>query len=79
MEVRARRRCEELRASGDPNADYEETLRDQKQRDEADSQREIAPLRAADDAITVDSSQLSLDQVIGSMRGAIADRYPDAL
>lgn len=62
-EVRARRRHTELVARGGSSS-YEEVLADQIQRDQADSQRAIAPLKPAPDAIVVDTSDLSLDEVV---------------
>lgn len=61
-EIRARRRCEQLREKGDV-AKYEETLTMILQRDRNDSEREIAPLCKADDAILIDTSFLSIQHV----------------
>ena len=55
-EVRARRRWEELSRRG-VSADYERTLAEVVQRDRQDSERPVAPLKAAPDAVTVDSSE----------------------
>jgi cytidylate kinase len=62
-EARARRRFLELQAKGQP-AVFEEILLDQQRRDEADRTRAVAPLRPAADAVELDSSDLSLDQVV---------------
>jgi cytidylate kinase len=62
-EARARRRFLELQAKGQSPA-FEEVLADQRRRDEADSTRAVAPLRPAEDAITLDSSDLTLDEVV---------------
>lgn len=62
-EVRARRRHEELLARGTPSS-YEQTLAEVIARDEADSKRAVAPLRAADDAVLVDTSSLAIEQVV---------------
>ncbi len=59
---RARRRWEEDKAQG-RNSSYEETLKQVMERDRIDSTRDISPLKAADDALVLDSDQLSLDQV----------------
>ena len=53
-EVRARRRFLELQAKGDPAA-FEAVLADQRKRDRDDSSRDVAPLRAAADAVIVDT------------------------
>lgn len=62
-EARARRRFLELQAKGQA-AVFEEVLADQRRRDEADSTRAVAPLRPAEDAAELDSSGLTLDQVV---------------
>lgn len=62
-EVRARRRFLELQAKGDPQP-FEAVLADQRQRDRNDSQRDVAPLRAADDAQVVDTAGMSLEEVV---------------
>jgi cytidylate kinase len=61
-EERARRRYEEILVRGG-EADYEEILQKVRERDRIDSTRAVAPLRAADDAVVVDSDQLSADEV----------------
>jgi len=60
-EVRAQRRYDELMRKGTP-APYEEVLENVLQRDYADSHRKISPLRKADDAITLDNSEMTIEQ-----------------
>lgn len=43
---------------------YEEIAQDIKERDERDMNREIAPLKQAEDAILVDSSEMTIDEVV---------------
>lgn len=62
-QVRAKRRCEELRAKGEA-CDPEEIKRDIEERDYRDMHREVSPLRQAEDAVLVDTSQLSVEEVI---------------
>lgn len=64
-EVRAQRRYQEMLAK-DPNLAQtpSQVLFDLMQRDELDSTREISPLRAAEDAILVDTSDWTIDQVV---------------
>lgn len=62
-EVRAKRRFDELQQKGDPSA-YEEVLADVIRRDEQDMNRKVDPLRPAEDAQIVDSSDLTFDQVV---------------
>lgn len=63
---RAQRRFSEDRAQ-DPNADFAETFADMTERDRRDSTRADSPLKCADDAIEVDSSRLSIDEVFQKM------------
>ena len=72
-EVRARRRHAELQAKGQP-APIAEGLADQQKRDLDDSQRAVAPLRAAADALLVDTSELSLDGVVDALADAVRAR-----
>jgi cytidylate kinase len=71
--TRARRRTLELAAAGRP-ATLEEVLAEMKVRDERDSQRALAPLRRAEDAIEIDSSELTPDQVIDHMASIVRAR-----
>lgn len=63
-EERARRRFEQNKENGITSMTYEEILENVKQRDFNDSNREISPLRKADDAILVDSTNMSIDEVV---------------
>jgi cytidylate kinase len=62
VEVRARRRYEELRGRGEP-ADYDTILQAMQKRDQIDSQRQVAPLRPAEDAQILCSDGLDIEQV----------------
>lgn len=59
-EIRAERRYLEMQSKGE-NASFEEVLQNVVERDYIDSNREISPLRKADDAIEIDNSKLTLD------------------
>ena len=59
---RARRRYQELFAAG-REVNLEETLREMEERDKRDSERDLAPLRQAADAVRVDSSSIGADAV----------------
>ena len=61
IEERARRRYNELRAAGEVS--FSETINEMEERDKRDSERDIAPLRIADDAFVLDSSGLTADGV----------------
>lgn len=65
-EVRAKRRCDELIAKGQ-KAEPPRILEEIKLRDHQDSTRPIAPLKQAKDAVLVDTSGLSIDQVIDAI------------
>jgi len=61
-EERARRRYDEILARGE-QADYAEILSKVRERDRIDSTRDVAPLKAAEDAVVVDSDKLNADEV----------------
>jgi len=61
-EERARRRYDEIGARGG-NADYNEILAKVIERDRIDSTRDVAPLKAAEDAVAIDSDQINAEQV----------------
>ena len=62
-EERANRRFKELIAKGE-EVTYEKVLADIKQRDHNDSTREINPLRKADDALELDTTEMKIEEVI---------------
>ena len=62
-EVRARRRYEELVGRGD-DVSFDDVLADVVSRDHQDETRSVAPLRAADDAVVLDSSKLDVEGVV---------------
>ncbi len=66
-EERARRRYDEIIARGG-QADYETVLAGVRERDRIDSTRDIAPLRAAEDAAVIDSDDLDIEQVFEKIR-----------
>jgi len=70
IEVRARRRFDELTAAG-TRTTFEETLADLQRRDAQDTSRAIAPLKQADDAILVDSSEMAPDDAVALMAARV--------
>ncbi len=62
-EVRAKRRVLELEAKGE-HPDFEEVKKDIEDRDYRDMHREISPLKQADDAVLVDTSDMTIEQVV---------------
>ena len=71
-EIRAERRCKELLEKG-IQTNFEEVLADVKERDYNDSHREIAPLKATEESIIVDTSALDLEQSIEAIINAIKE------
>jgi CMP/dCMP kinase len=63
---RAGRRWEQLRSKG-IEADYERILSDQQQRDARDAGREVGPLKAASDAIVIDTTEMNIEKVVERM------------
>ena len=72
-EVRARRRLAEFQEKGQ-KADYETVLREIRQRDDRDMNREIAPLKCAKDAVRLDTSELTIEQSVAAMKEIIEKR-----
>lgn len=66
VETRARRRYDELREKG-VSCDLEEIKADIRERDERDMTRETAPLRQADDAVLIDSSDMTIPEVTAAI------------
>ncbi len=62
-EIRADRRCKELKEKGIP-ADYETVLSEIKERDYNDSHRKTAPLKQADGAVLIDSSNMTIEEAV---------------
>lgn len=73
VEVRAERRLKELQGRGIP-AIWSDVLEDMKARDARDSQRAVAPLRPAVDAVVVDTSALGPDEAFARAIAVIGDR-----
>ena len=73
-EARARRRLAELEEKGDAPT-FEEVLRDMRERDERDTTRAAAPLRQAEDAVPVDTSELTLEESIAAVCALIEGRF----
>lgn len=85
VEERASRRWREAQARGEALMSYDDVLAAMRERDRIDSTRQVAPLRAAADAVVVDSTQLEIDQVVervwqlaGGARGARAEEQVPA-
>jgi cytidylate kinase len=72
-ETRARRRNDQNVAAGLPD-DYEGVLADVRRRDHLDSTRAVSPLRAASDAVVVDTSAMTESEVIAHLLGLVRQR-----
>lgn len=75
---RARRRYEELRAKG-MEKPFDEVLAEIEQRDEQDTQRAAAPLKAADDAVLLDTSGNTLEESIDEVCRLISEKTGRAI
>jgi cytidylate kinase len=73
VEERARRRCQELRERGN-EADYEAVLVSMRRRDEIDSSRAVSPLRAAEDAVVVDTTDMSIEGMLAEVERLVEGR-----
>jgi len=65
-QCRARRRTLQFQES-DTLTDYKEILAAQKQRDRQDATRDVGPMKASDDAIVIDTTKMSIDEVVGTL------------
>ena len=74
-EVRAKRRTDELIAKGQ-KANFDKVLAEIKQRDYQDTHREIAPLKMARDSIKLDTSELTIDEVVAEMKRIVGEKIP---
>jgi cytidylate kinase len=77
MKVRAHRRFEELKKKGATTSEHD-VLEQLIERDRRDSGRELAPLRRAEDAIEIDSTSLSVEAVVATMKEKINARIEAA-
>ena len=73
VETRANRRYEEYLAKGE-KADLEDIKKDIEIRDHQDMTREISPLRQAEDAVLVDSSNMNIEEVVAAILGIYRDK-----
>lgn len=72
-EERANRRYKELLEKGQ-TVDYDQLLKDIIQRDYNDSHREVAPLKQADDAVLLDTTNMTIDEVIAAVKKVVAEK-----
>ncbi len=72
-EARAQRRLKELLEKGE-NVTFDDVLRDMKQRDYNDSHRAVAPLKPAEDAVMVDTSDINLEQSVELLKSIVKEK-----
>ncbi len=72
-EVRANRRLEELKAKGQ-KASFNAVLKEIQQRDYQDTHRDVAPLKMCRDSIKLDTSDMTLEQVVESIRKIVVEK-----
>lgn len=72
-EVRAKRRCDELSAKGQ-KVDFNKVLKDIQQRDYQDTHREIAPLKMSRDSIKVDTSDMTIEEVLEKLKEIVVQK-----
>ncbi len=73
VDVRAQRRLDQLRQKGDDGLTFEQVAKDIELRDLNDTKREIAPLKQADDAYLLDSSDMNIEEVLEKMDELVQD------
>ncbi|RZA08002.1 MAG: (d)CMP kinase [Proteobacteria bacterium] len=73
IEARAERRAKELREKGDP-VDLEQVKTEMVRRDKQDTERAIAPLKQAADAVLVDTSGLAIDSVLDRLESIVRSK-----
>ena len=74
-EVRAKRRTEELQAKGQ-KANYNQILKEIQQLDYQDTHREVAPLKLARDSIKLDTSDMTIEEVVAEMKRIVGEKIP---
>ena len=73
-EVRAQRRLDELKAKGNTKETFAKVLKDINDRDYNDSHRAVAPLKQTKNHILVDTSDMTVDQVIETMKQIVLEK-----
>ena len=76
LEERAKRRCKQLQEGGN-SANLAQLLRALAERDQRDSSRAVAPLKPAQDAVVIDTTDIGIDEVISQIRDLVKSRLPE--
>jgi cytidylate kinase len=77
IDERVKRRLAELEAQDSEPISFEELREQIRLRDEGDSNRAVAPLKKADDAIEIDTTAHTLDEVVKMISERILQRFPE--
>ena len=75
-EERAKRRLKQLKDKG-ISANLRDLSADIAERDERDSNRAVSPLKPAEDAVIVDTSELGIDEVVAKVSDLVRERIPN--
>ena len=75
-EIRARRRLCQMEECGE-EGEYDEVLAEIVARDKRDTERDVAPLKQADDALFLDTSQMAVEEVIAELTEVVLDAKDD--
>ena len=73
-EIRAERRLNQLKEQGNLDVTLEQVVEDVKKRDESDINREVAPLKEADDAYFMDTTELNLDEILNKLKIIVKEK-----
>ena len=74
VDIRAERRLKQLRENGDQLITLDQIANDVRKRDETDMNREVAPLKKAEDAMLLDTSKLSMNDIINILTNEVKFR-----
>lgn len=74
VEIRAERRLKQLRENGDQSVTLEQIAEDVRKRDETDMNRSVAPLKKAEDAMLLDTTQLNMADIINILSNEVRFR-----
>lgn len=74
VEERARRRWEEVQERGKTDVGYQDVLESMRRRDRIDTNRDVSPLRPAEDAVIIDTTDLSVSEVVGESERLVEEQ-----
>lgn len=74
VEIRAKRRLEQLRLAGDQQVALKQVIVDVEKRDATDMARAHSPLKRSEDALLIDTSDLTLDEIIEQLKDLVRGR-----